>query len=406
MVAAPASTQESSRQESVVTTTTNIGTIVVHKQVDNNDRSGKTGIILRVTTSDQSKLDIAWTDDGTVTSVAPDQLLKRDGNWDADQAGISATQPSRALPRTTAATVDTTGVAASFYAGGASKGYKSLLPSKLPEDLICPLDSVDPIEVQTYQWRMDNFLCSAHPRIRQIITGDLEPPLLIYEPYLEYKRHAAGDTNWIFDHASANEDIKAMRAAGRYTLADECDMILDNPPAYDGFRPCNSAVFHSLVKSLRPRDLFIMRKVKYGDGIGLRNTLWTAMTGDATKSKKLMAMTSSVKIEDIKYRFVRHGISKYFSEIHRELAKLEQLGAKKQDWEVFSSIFEHMSSQCIEYRKVVTNIRDKLADNEDAVTLRTIERDFTTAETVHRIGTENRGTPLDTPVRINRPPLQ
>ena len=211
--------------------------------------------------------------------------------------------------------------------------------------------------------RMDNFDCLAHPRIRRLITGEFEPPLLSCQPYLDHMRSKmpAGQ-DYVFDHSTADDDIKSMREDGLHQLADRCERLLDNPPAYDGFRPCNNAVFHAMIKSLKADDLYIVRTVNYyGDGIGIRNRIWDAMTGDACKSKKLLAMGHSNKIAEVKYRFERHGVVKYFSKIHAEIAKLRTLGAQKQDWEIFSIVFEHMSQQCMEFRDAVADIRDKLS---------------------------------------------
>ena len=133
-----------------------------------------------------------------------------------------------------------------------------------------------------------------------------------------------------------------MREANLHDLADKCEMVLDNPPTFDGFRPCNSALYHTLIKSLKVDDMFVMQTVTYGDDIGLRNRIWNAMTGDECNSKKLMAMSQSTKLTDIFYKFERHGIKRYFAKIHEVTAKLKMLGAQKQDWEVFAIIFDHM----------------------------------------------------------------
>ncbi len=63
---------------------------------------------------------------------------------------------------------------------------------------------------------------------------------------------------YVFNHSTADEDIKRMRESGKFELAEQCEVVLDNPPNYDGFRPCNTAVYHDLVTSLKHEDLFIM----------------------------------------------------------------------------------------------------------------------------------------------------
>ena len=61
-----------------------------------------------------------------------------------------------------------------------------------------------------------------------------------------------------------------------------------------------------MLDSIKADDLYIMRDIAHGDGIRLRNKIWDSMTGDACKSKKLMAMSMSEKVSDVKYQFVRH----------------------------------------------------------------------------------------------------
>ena len=129
------------------------------------------------------------------------------------------------------------------------------------------------------------------------------------------------------------------------------------------------------------------------------------MSGDDFKSKKLMAMNISQSLlTDVRYRFVRHGVTKYFSEIHKKIARLNALGAAKPDWELFSTILNHMDQHCIEYQRVVADIRKELISDESKVTLRSIERAFLDAETVNNIGTDNKGTPIARPVKLKPPP--
>ena len=375
-----------------VTMTTRQGTLVKHINDFDSDRSDKIGVITDVTAGPEpTTLDVLWTDDGSTTSVLPANLRIYDPS--ARQSVPTASMQSNDFSP-----------AKSFYGPSVSKGYTRLLPSKLPEGLECPLDSIDSYEVEIFQRAMDNFLCSSHPRIRQLLTGQLEPPLLTYEPYLKHMREQCAPEDYVFSHSTADEDIAQMRSKNLFDLAEKCDTIMDNPPSYDGFRPCNNAVYQALLKSLKPTDMYVTQDTVFGDGISLRNTLWEKMNDDAIKSKKLMAMTYVKKISDVKYKLQRHGIAKYFAEIHKTLAKLRALGAQKQDWEIFSTIFEHMSEQCTEYRDVVKDIRDQLADNEDSVTLKSIQAAFTRKETVHGLGTRSRGTPIPGKVTMTPPP--
>ena len=128
------------------------------------------------------------------------------------------------------------------------------------------------------------------------------------------------------------------------------------------------------------------------------------MTGDASKSKKLLAMDHSNKIAEVQYRFERHGVAKYFSKIHAAISKLRMLGAQKQDWEIFSTVFDHMSKQCMEFKQAVAEMRLKMDKDEDSVTLKYIETVFQREETIFKIGTSNKGTPIVKPVNMSAPP--
>ena len=276
-----------------------VGTLVKHVQVVGNSRSAQIGVVTGNAPLDGDMLTVLWTNDGATESVDPINLAIAT----APQAQTSTQQSTP----TASVLSSIQPVLQRKYA----RSYKSLLREKLPKDLICPLDSSDREEIERFQMRLDHYVCAAHPRIRQLITGELDPPLLSFKDYIEYKKHGAGNgTDYVFDHATADEDIKNMRINNLHDLADTCEALLDNPPSYDGFRPCNSALFQAIVKSLRPADMYILRTVAYGDGIRLRNAIWDSMTGDACKSKKLLAMTQSTKMNDVHYRFERHGVKK------------------------------------------------------------------------------------------------
>ena len=378
-----------------VTLETSVGTLVDHVVLEGNTRSGQLGVVLGKTVTDTTKLDILWTTDGVQSSTDPQHLTLH-------TMQTPSTSPTPSTSQSAPSSIPA--VLKPELQRQYMRTFKSLLPSKFPKELICPLDSVDEEQIQRYQMQMDNFVCSAHPRIRQLITGDLEPPLLSFKPYLDHMQALAGGGDYVFNHATADEDIKRMRDAGKHDLADACDVLLDNPPAFDGFRPCNSALFHAFVKSIKPDDLYILQKVQYGDGIGIRNLVWDAMTGDACKSKMLLAMTHSTKINDVKYRFERHGVAKYFAKIHAAISKLAMLGVKKPDWEIFSIICDHMSTQCMEFRQAVSDIRDQIGKDQASVTLKYMEKVFKRKESVFKIGTSTKGTPVGTPTSMNPPP--
>ena len=73
--------------------------------------------------------------------------------------------------------------------------------------------------------------------------------------------------------------------------------------------------------------------------------------------------------------------------------------------EIFGSIFEHMSKQCEEYHQVVISLRDKLSEDDDVLALKSNENAFTRKETVHKIGIDNKGTPVAKPVSLKPTPI-
>ena len=331
----PPATPPAQVQSTPLSTDSRAGTLVKHNPVEGNPRSGQLGVVVKRTSDTAETLDILWTTDGATTQTLPSLLT----------ADTKSPQPVRET-KTADDSESVYSREKSFYDNLSSKGYKNLLPHKFPKDLRCPLDSVDTTVVETFKFQLDNHLFSGHPNIRKVITGEMEPPLLTYEPYLNYMRDKCKPDKFVFNHATVDNDIASMRASNNHQLAKECEIVSDNPPLFDGFRPCNNAIYFATLKTIHQDDIYIMRNVIYGDGIGLRNLLWDSMSGDEVRSKKLMAMSSTADITQVKYRFVRHGVKKYFTEIHKVLSKLESLGAKKQDWEIFGAIFVHMEQQC------------------------------------------------------------
>ena len=388
--AATADQRTPQSQQSIISVTTPPGTMVIHIEESDEPRSGCTGVVLRATAGPQpSTLDVVWNNDGQIMPVLPGKLTL----LNLPEISAPLPQPESQLP--------------SMHSPVSRRGgHRVVLSTKLPKDLrnSCPLDSISHTEVEQFQIGMNNFLSAMHPKVRLLITGQFDSPLLDYAPYSQYMTQALAPESFVFDHANADQHIEMMRSNGDHQLADDCGLLLDNPPAYDGFRPCNNAVYFAMINSLKPADMYIRRDIIHGDGIRLRNAIWSAMTGDAGKSKKLMAMNMSQKISDIKYSFVRHGVAKYFTKVHTALAKLRMLGVTKQDWEIFSDIFHHMSSQCEEFRQVVSDMRDQLEKDEASVTLKLIERAFTRKETVHKLGIESKGTPLKRAVTMTAPP--
>ena len=388
LYATPTSTPASSPVAlASITITSRAGIMVKHIE-DNSERANTVGVILKQTTGEATEtLDVLWTEDGVTTAVEPAKLKDN-----------TATMPTPA----SSPEVSIFPHEKSFYEGR-SKSYKRLLPDKLPEGLLCPLESSDPAEIEQFKEDMDNFLSAGHPKIRQLILGNLVSPLLTFKPYIDYMTDKASPAAYVFEHSTADYDIAQMRTEGKFELAESCEIAIDNLPFHDGFRPLNCAVFYSLLKSIKGFN-YALRDITHGDGIGLRNQLWDMMADDHVRSKKLMAINMASDIHDVKYKFERHGVKKYFADIHKSIAKLNSLGAVKQDWEIFGLIFSHMEQQCEEYRQVVVALREKLSNNDNALSLKLIEATFQRKESVHRIGTDNKGTPINAPVAMNRVP--
>ena len=225
-----------------ITIDTDAGTLVEYKPVVDL-RPNAVGVVLKKSGTD---LEIVWTTDGAKETVDP-ELLQLSG---VDNAPAPAPAPRAATPPSVFGT-DRSVLSRS------NRTHRELITEKFPTDLFCPLDSVD-TEIESFRFRMDNYMCAGHPKIRQLILGHLEPPLLTYGPYLDYMRERCTDGVYVYDHTTADKDIREMRLNDHDKLADECELILDNPPALDGFRPCNNVVYYALVKSLKPDDVHIL----------------------------------------------------------------------------------------------------------------------------------------------------
>ena len=163
LYATPTSTPVSSpAARADITVTSRAGLLVKHIK-DDSERADTIGLILQRTSLTSDTLDVIWTADGVTTSVKPELLID-------NTAPLAAPAPAPQLsifPHER-----------SFYEGR-SKSYKRLLPDSLPKELICPLESSDPIVIEQFKQDMDNFLCAGHPKIRPLILGDIASPLLI-----------------------------------------------------------------------------------------------------------------------------------------------------------------------------------------------------------------------------------
>ena len=153
------------------------GTLIQHAEITGNARSNQLGVIVSKNVTDANKLDVLWTTDGTTEPMAPAFLNAYDITATNEAAQAPATTSGR-----TAAAVQLQPELQQQYA----RSYRSIVMDKFPKTLVCPLDSVDEEEVSNYQMALNNYVCAAHPRMRQLITGDLWPPLLAFKPYQDY----------------------------------------------------------------------------------------------------------------------------------------------------------------------------------------------------------------------------
>ena len=159
-----------------VTLQTQPGTLVQHITEDGNDLSNQLGVVFGPSTTSMGDLEVLWTETSNMSAVKPDKLklhtvtqLLRSKQQAMQTSGTTLERPTsaisqmsnnnntqRAQPQVIQPTLQ------QYY----SKSYKSLLKDKFPNDLQCPLDSIDEHEIEIYQMRMDQYVCSAHPRIR------------------------------------------------------------------------------------------------------------------------------------------------------------------------------------------------------------------------------------------------
>ena len=137
----------SSRAQNLVSVTTAKGTLVTHIEIDDAQRSGEVGVVLTPNSSDQTKLDILWTSDGATEAVDPANL--RTNAVDA-QLASNAAQNISLTQTQNSTTLSSLGPHHQY-----KSTFKSLISGKFPEDLICPLDSID-------QERIERAFSNAH----------------------------------------------------------------------------------------------------------------------------------------------------------------------------------------------------------------------------------------------------
>ena len=149
---APASVATTAQK---ATLTTRPGTMVKHINIAAHPRSGKLGVITTTETT-RNMLIVLWTDDGSTESVQPNRLTIADFGTTQAEATTAPETPTATMTTPTrpgVATASTTNP--SFFPAHIQKGYRPLLPSKLPDGLVCPLDSIDQRQIEIYQLQMD-----------------------------------------------------------------------------------------------------------------------------------------------------------------------------------------------------------------------------------------------------------
>ena len=161
--------------------------MVFHKSLLFTDNDPKTGVVLRKTAGPSSNtLDILWNSTGQITAILPKALALFCPAKPAPFPSITA-QPSE-LSFDNQSVWSSASSRTNSVLLWLSGGYKPLLSTKFPKDLrkCCPLDSISIPEIETFQISMNNFLSQGHPRIRQLITGEFESPLISFEDYIDF----------------------------------------------------------------------------------------------------------------------------------------------------------------------------------------------------------------------------
>ena len=188
------------------------GTMVFRIEEHGHANSGKTGVILRATAGPSpTTLDVLWTSDGTISTAIPSKLRTIQAPQRPALAGTTTPPPTA----TSSVSISSSPPASPQQATTQQPnkhGYKAILRNKLPKHLrqSCPLDSVSPQEIELFQIRMDNFLSAGHPRIRQLIMGKLDCPLLDHTPYIQYMERHFSPEPFVFDHAEVGLHLQQM----------------------------------------------------------------------------------------------------------------------------------------------------------------------------------------------------
>lgn len=160
-------------------------------------RCGAIAVVQKRTSDDTTTLDVLWTSDGSKDT------------FEASDFTLAFQRPLAAAPaQSVVVSSDSVYKTMRPVYDRATNTHRSLISDKFPSKLSCPLDSIVTTEIEAYHFEMDNYLCGGHPKIRHLITGEFEPPLLTYQPYLDYKRDEIAPEEYVFDYSTADADIR------------------------------------------------------------------------------------------------------------------------------------------------------------------------------------------------------
>ena len=205
-----------------------------------------------------------------------------------------------------------------------------------------------------------------------------------------------------FDPRKTDAYLQIVAIADPGLLA-KLEFILDNGEAFDGYRQVNKAIYNAAIECIKADDLWIVKSVERGDGVGLRNLLWDKMEGGNESQRTIAAMQTPMNLNDIYYRFQSYGIDKYFAEVHSKLGKFERIGRVMDKMSVLSAILQHIGSQCLEYQSEANRLRTEFVKNKDSVTLRSAQLAFAKVETTHGLGVSSKGTPIPAFIPMSGP---
>lgn len=353
------------------------GSVVTVKAGARADRHDK-GMVFQQT---EDKFSVIWRSDGAKTTHSSDEL-----------ALIESPRPPPASSSSTTANISPDRIK-----------HKDLITTSVPESLKCPLHSQDTVEIQTFQLLMDNVLFSGHPNVKKVILGHLDNPLQYCQEFIELMALKESPDPFIFDPRKSEYYLSVV-AVAKPNLLPTLEMILDNGKYNDGYRPANAAIYSKLMQSLHKTDLWALRQVERGDGVGLRNILWRKMQGGSKTQRRLQSLKTPLTVSDINYKFEFHGVDKYFAKIHTKLGSFKLIDRSMDPTTTLTEIFQHMEKQCLEYKETIDKQRTKFVASEQNVTLASLQIALETVETANGLGVTSKGTPIPQIIPMNPVP--